>query len=323
MITGAIVVAPQPRKTNDMNIIERIIRTVRGGGASLLLVIALASSAAAQSASRIVFDGYFRNVRRIWAMNDDGSGTVLLTNSKKSVGDFQPAWSPGQQYIAFYRYGGKTGSHGPTGIFVMEAKGEANGGRTFQVSNAFGLVGLDWSPDGTRILFTQNVNGADDIFVVTVDFVNGAGINPTPLTATPLNEFYPKWSPDGNRIAFVRCLNPPGSSTCGEGLFILDLATGSEIGPFAVAFAPSYLNWSPDGSRIAFSGAGGIYLMNSDGSNVTFTNISAGQPAWSPDGTAIACQSNQNGQAGIYRVNLATGAFKLLKLYGYDPDWSP
>lgn len=67
---------------------------------------------------------------------------------------------------------------------------------------------------------------------------------------------------------------------------------------------------SPDGKRIAFValGTGGdneIFVMNIDGSNrVQLTNNNAQDytPRWSPAGTAIVYESNQN----IYRVNVNT-----------------
>ena len=85
------------------------------------------------------------------------------------------------------------------------------------------------------------------------------------------------WSPDGTDIVYARApiqRNPPppqlfpsGIATFSHGVLTqgIDLAGDSE---------PS---WSPDGTRIAFTRSGEIYVMNSDGSNLTnLTNNPAG-----------------------------------------------
>lgn len=57
-----------------------------------------------------------------------------------------------------------------------------------------------WSPDGSRIAFTSDRSGEDDIWVVNRD---GSGL--TQLTAAPagFSARYPSWRPDGTRIAYI------------------------------------------------------------------------------------------------------------------------
>ena len=136
----------------------------------------------------------------------------------------------------------------------------------------------DWSPDGSRIVFSSDFGDWIDICVMNAD-----GSGQTRLTYGPGYESSPDWSPDGSRIAFsleadthhIYVMNADGS---GQTILTYDPADRD----------PMYLDpaWSPDGSRIAYtylgidSGQpGGIYVMNADGSGKT--RLSDGDyPSW-------------------------------------------
>jgi dipeptidyl aminopeptidase/acylaminoacyl peptidase len=99
-------------------------------------------------------------------------------------------------------------------------------------------------------------------------------------------------------------------------------------------------DWSPDGSLVAFDYYDGfnsqIGLVNANGTGftplTTDDSVFHGEPAWSPDGTKIAIESDDGNfpsGEGIYLIDPSTGAF-LLRLtanpYGQgdiDPRWSP
>ena len=85
-------------------------------------------------------------------------------------------------------------------------------------------------------------------------------------------------------LLFVSCFLVLSLSAENQEPLIVLLATGGG--------SPA---WSPDGKKIAFistrSGAGDIYIMNADGSNLQqLTRDLSGEvgPVWSPDGTRIA-----------------------------------
>lgn len=60
-----------------------------------------------------------------------------------------------------------------------------------------------WSPDGNRIVFASNWDGAWDIHIMNAD-----GSNRTNLTmGSPSEEAQPTWSPDGMSIAYVSWRN--------------------------------------------------------------------------------------------------------------------
>jgi TolB protein len=94
-------------------------------------------------------------------------------------------------------------------------------------------------------------------------------------------------------------------------------------------------SFSPDGKRIAFwryaGGAGGIYIANADGSNITLVSSEGHQPTWSPDGKRLAY-----GCGGICLINVdGTGQTRLTPaaptsqdrggvcVRDTDPTWSP
>ena len=55
-----------------------------------------------------------------------------------------------------------------------------------------------WSPDGERIAFSSDRDGAFDIWLMSAD-----GSNPIKVTNSALQEFRPVWSPDGSHIMFL------------------------------------------------------------------------------------------------------------------------
>ncbi len=78
-------------------------------------------------------------------------------------------------------------------IFVMNADGSDV---TLVTNNAALNFGPVWSPEGRRIVFSSNVGGDFQIYVIGAD---GTGMTQVTNAAQAFN---PVWSPDGRRIAF-------------------------------------------------------------------------------------------------------------------------
>jgi len=230
-----------------------------------------------------------------------------------------------------------------------------------------------WSPDGSKIVFQSaralflsdevNANNTFNIWIVNPD---GSGLTPlTKLTAAGATSFEAVWSPDGGKIAFASRRAFDGSDNANTNatanIWVMN-ADGSGATPLtklqltsgADSFDPA---WSPDGSKIAFESkraldptsntantTGNIWVVNADGSaptpltNLTAATAESARPAWSPDGSRIAFDSqraldlsdnaNTNFTGNIWVVNAdGSGATALTKItaasFSSDAGWSP
>ena len=180
----------------------------------------------------------------------------------------------------------------------------------------------DWSPDGTQLAYSRN----DDIWTVAS---NGSSA-PVQLTGDGVasSDDSAAWSPDGTKIAFqsYRTGDPEIHVMDADGGNLSRLTTSPGVDWYAA--------WSPDGTKIAFTtyrdGNSEVYVMNSDGTGATNLTNSASSvdefPAWSPDGTALAFASTRDGNFEIYTMNAdGTGVTRLTNSPGRDffPDWQP
>ena len=206
-------------------------------------------------------------------------------------------------------------------IFVMYADGS---GRTNLTNAPGGDLLPAWSPDGSRVAFTSQRTGDNEILVMGDD--GTAQVN---LTNHPGQDRHATWSPDGGRIAF-------GSNREGQFDIWVMNADGSGVTNLSSNTAfDHYPDWSPDGSRIAFhsdrTGQHDIWVMNADGSEQMDLTGDPGVdsgPAWSPDGTRIAFLSDRDGNSEIF-VMSADGTeqtqltFTDPEVENRSPAWSP
>lgn len=259
------------------------------------------------------------------------SGTRLtVLEDRLGCCNYLPSWSPDGRRIAWIHDGSLVAANADGSHLMVLAPG--TGGEYVEDRS-------DWSPDGSRLIFTYRSEAGNWVGIVQAD---GSGLGRLGSGSDP------DWSPSGARIAFVRgddvySMNPDGSQerrlttdavvrTSGptwspDGtkllverrgrLYLIDpLAGGATVLPALVEAGAGTLAWSPDGTRIAFTaydkarGTTAIAVMNADGTGAhELTRPNSGgdtNPVWSSDGGRIAFDrlwENGNGGSSVMVVN--------------------
>ena len=115
------------------------------------------------------------------------------------------------------------------------------GGKPVQVTND-AAVDLDpaWSPDGTKLAFSSDRAGSEDIYIRDLK----AGTDRR-LTSMPDSERSAVWSPDGQSIAFVSYLD----FYQGE-VYVVAAAGGTPRKVVDRSFGPGIPSWTGDGRSI-------------------------------------------------------------------------
>lgn len=198
---------------------------------------------------------------------------------------------------------------GPAGgvVFYSARDGHSNnqiyamnpdGSNQLRITNDLASdVDPDISPNGQEIVFTSNLAGNNDIFVLS----SSGAIN---LTSSPANDEWARWSPNGKQIVF--------DSNRTGGVFEIYLMNEDGSGTTRLTDLPvlsRYPSWSPDGKQIIFRHGIDIYTMNADGSGapLQLTNevapSFAQMPVFSPNAKYVAFMSFREGYCSVFRMN--------------------
>jgi TolB protein len=225
--------------------------------------------------------------------------------------DFEPAWSPDGNTIAYVH--GDT-INGQTGIWLIDANGR---NKRILYSNA-SAYSPAWSPANKWIAFSCNAQ----IYKIRID---GTGL--TQLTSEGRN-FFPAWSPDGNWIAYDSNVN---DSKGADVIWIMksDGTKREDISQHGIG-EWRMPDWSPDGRLIVYqryvgTGAPEVFTMDTSGSNaiqLTRDNRFDSYPKYSPNRAKIAFTSEPYASfPQIWTMDSdGTNLKQLTKIQGYSCD---
>jgi len=153
--------------------------------------------------------------------------------------DVNPSWSPDGAVIAFTRR-----TTGEVAIWTIPAIGGVER-KLYQA--AFRIGGIDWSPDGTRIVFSEPdpVAGFSRLRALDIESLEAHDLDIPPPQRSDVD---PAFSPDGRSIAFIR-QNPAGYKQ-----ICLIPASGGEARALTQEMRLLYgFTWRSNGSDILFT----------------------------------------------------------------------
>jgi Tol biopolymer transport system component len=223
--------------------------------------------------------------------------------------------------IAYYGY-----NDGQFDLFLVRSDGTGKTNLTHSAANEGSPA---WSPDGTRLVFTQSVPGEATTLIITD--AAGANRRVVPLANDLSNIGAPTWSPDGTRLAFVA----RGTITTPRyDIFVVKLDGSGLVNVTAGLPGNSYMpDWSPDGAKIVFENettAGApkqLAVVGPAGGDVTFlTNDDTWHelPAWSPNGARLLFTvRGDNFSQHLYTMPAGGGPPTLLLASATMGRWSP
>jgi TolB protein len=177
----------------------------------------------------------------IWVVHPDGTGNRRV--SRDGVDALSAVWSHDGRRIAYLA----TGTGGGTDIHAAAFTSTGLIDESRLVADPANDWAPAWSPDDSRLAFTSNRTGDEEIWVVSF-----ASQELAQLTHDRAADQVPAFSPDGSRIAFVsdRSGDPDIWSMAADGSDQRNLSNHpwNFDGQWSVA-------WSPDGSRLVYGAA--------------------------------------------------------------------
>ncbi len=184
---------------------------------------------------------------------------------------------------------------------------------------------LDWSPDGTQILFVDSspVQGRPQMWIVSSQ--GGVPLRLLPNDSEPESD--PTWSADGQKIAFSTSLEGIGNPH--STVNILDLAKNT-VTPLPASVGMMSPRWSPDGRWIVALSFDvmtmKLFDVKTQQWSVLYKGAGTVSPTWSSDSRYIYFMPFLNGP-GVFRIPITGGNAELVAdtkdvhTTGYFGEW--
>jgi Tol biopolymer transport system component len=256
------------------------------------------------------------------------TGTLVAIGSFRGVAPPAPAGAAANGRIAYV-----AGDDGD--VYLTDPEGGGSS-RIIQrhAADHEGGVEMTWSPDGTRVAFTDWTSAdTRSLYAMNADGTELVG-----LSAGLIDADSPAWSPDGSQIAFTGV-----DSEHGYEIYVVEAdgtrrsrLTDEADNGVDGAYMPA---WSLDGARIAYSANSfheasqtetqAIFTMGADGSGrvqVTGGSEIDEVPVWSPDGAKIAFSRRSGEDSEVFVANAdGTGLVNVSDHPALDwpASWSP
>ena len=131
----------------------------------------------------------------LYSVSATGKNLVQLTHTAAPVQNLGPSVSPDGRFVVFYRTGELP--WGTAQLYRLDLKTGEEMRLAVNFRN-YGDFDPVWSPDGTRIAFSSDRMGQNDIWMINTD---GTGL--VQVTYDPTSEVHPAFSPDGRQLTFV------------------------------------------------------------------------------------------------------------------------
>ncbi len=270
--------------------------------------------------TRVAYVKRVKGAKEIWVSDFDGRNAAPVTERGGIA--ILPAWAPNGGELAFtFFHRSREYPNGHPQLW----KANLSTGKTTAFSGRGDLnTGASYSPDGSKIAFTQSHDGNPEIYVINTD---GSGLKR--LTRSEGIDTSPVWSPDGKRIAFVsdRHGNPQ--------IFVMDADGGNVERLTRQGNYNQTPAWSPRGDEIAFTARDerivfDIFVVDVATKEIRRITQDQGQnehPVWSPNGRMLMFSSDRRGKRSLW-VSSSDGSVQRPIANGdgseaTDPAWGP
>jgi TolB protein len=192
-------------------------------------------------------------------------------------------------------------------------------------ANSFEEGSPSWHPSGRALAF-EGFTSDVGIYVIDAD-----GGNQRRLSPSPGFDLRPSFSPDGASIVYCRVLDPGAPGVPPTEIRVMR-ADGSDSRVILPTGPAGTFNleprWGgPNNDTIVFfsnrvPGRQLCFTMRSDGSDVRqITNVTCGDPQWSPSGSRISFGSTLEGGGRLNIFTMDPDGGNVVQLTRYAPPW--